>query len=203
MTRRQLLAAGGFSVAPLWARRRIDRSRISAITDEIGKTAADAISFARQYGLQWVELRSVPETRKDYSLLPEAEIRATAAALSANGLRVSFLNTGLLKFAWPDTEPLRRRPESAEARAARLASEKARFDRRMEDLKRTIANAHILGVSKIRVFTGSRVANPASLYPRIVDILGEMAFVAEKEKVHLLVENEGSCNIATSAELAD
>lgn len=203
MTRREVLAVGGCSVMPLWAKRRIDRSRISAITDEIGKTAGDSIAFARQYGLQWVELRSVPETRKDYALLPEAEVKATAAALAANGLRVSFLNTGLLKFAWPDTEPVRRRPESPEARATRTAAEKARFDRRIEELKHTIRNAHILGVDKVRIFTGARVADPHALYPRIADILGEMAFVAEKEKIHLLVENEASCNVATSAELAD
>lgn len=188
---------------PLWAKRRLNRSRISAITDEIGKTADDAITFAKQYGLEWVELRSVPETRKEYSLLPEAEVKATAAALSAHGLRVSFLNTGLLKFPWPGSEPVRRRTETAEARTRREASDKARFERRMEDLKRTLNAAHILGVDKVRVFTGSRIANPPSMYPRIADILGEMAFVAERERIHLLVENEESCNVATSAELAE
>ncbi|HZT30100.1 MAG TPA: sugar phosphate isomerase/epimerase family protein [Bryobacteraceae bacterium] len=202
MTRREVLAAGGLSVMPLWARRHFDRSRISAITDEIGKTADEAMAFARQYGLHWVELRSVPETRKEYAFLPEAELKGTAAALAANGLKVSFLNTGLMKFPWPGTQPVRRREESAEARARRAAADQARFERRMEDLKRTLNAAHILGVDKVRVFTGSRVADPESLYPRIADILGEMAFVAEKEKIHLLVENEGSCNVATSAELA-
>jgi sugar phosphate isomerase/epimerase len=32
--------------------------------------------------------------------------------------------------------------------------------------------------------------------------MGELALVAEKEGIKLLVENEGSCNVATSAELA-
>src|SRR5262249_34284311 len=54
----------------------------------------------------------------------------------------------------------------------------------------------------VRVFTGVRVADPEKLRPRIVDVLGEMALLAEKDKIHLLIENEGSCNIATSAELA-
>lgn len=202
MTRRELL--GSALAAPsLWARRGIDRSRISAITDEIGKTADDAIAFAKQYGLQWVELRSVPETRKEYALLPEPELKAAAASLRNHGLRVSFLNTSLLKFGWPGTEPVRRRPETPEARAKRVAGETARFERRMEDLRKTLNAAHILGVDKVRVFTGSRVAEPKSIHPRIAEVLGEMAFVAEKQKIHLLVENEGSCNIASSAELAD
>jgi sugar phosphate isomerase/epimerase len=40
------------------------------------------------------------------------------------------------------------------------------------------------------------------MYQRVAEALGEMALVAEKEKVFLLIENEGSQNIGTSAELA-
>src|SRR6266542_6090637 len=107
----------------LRAKKHFDKTRLSAITDEIGKTSADAIEFAKQYGLQWIELRSVPETRKEYAFLSEPELKAAAASFTSNGLRVSFLNTGLLKFAWPGTEPVRRRQEDAEARAKRQAAD--------------------------------------------------------------------------------
>jgi len=201
MTRREVFA-GALCASALWGKK-LDRSRISVITDEIGKTADDAIAFARQYGLQWVELRSVPDTRKEYAFLPEPEVKAAAAALAANGLKVSFLNTSLLKFAWPGTAPVRRREETDEARTKREAVEKVRFERRLEDLKKAIYAAHLFGVDKLRVFTGVRVADPKSLYPRIAEVLGEMAFIAEKEKVYLLVENEGSCNVGTCSELVD
>src|SRR6266542_4216879 len=202
MTRRDLLALGAITAPALRAKKHFDKTRLSAITDEIGKTSADAIEFAKQYNLQWVELRSVPETRKEYAFLPEPELKAAAASFANAGLKVSFLNSSMLKFGWPGTEPVRRREETEEKRAQRLAGEAKRFENRMQDLKRAIHAAHVLGVHKIRVFTGSRVADPASIYPRIADILGEMAFVAEKEKVNLLVENEGSCNVGTSSELA-
>jgi len=39
--------------------------------------------------------------------------------------------------------------------------------------------------------------------PRVAEILNEMADIAEKQKIHLLIENEAACNIGTSAELAD
>jgi sugar phosphate isomerase/epimerase len=202
MTRRQLLA--GAAAAPaLLGKTRIGRAQISAITDEIGKTADDAIAFARRYDLRWVELRSVPGARREYAWLPEPEVKAAAVALKRNGLKVSFLNTSLLKFPWPGTEPVRRREETPEDRAKRLAAEQARFDRRLDDLKSAIRNARIFGVDKIRVFTGMRVAEPRSLFPRITDVLGEMAEIAGREKVYLLVENEGACNVASSAELAD
>lgn len=204
MTRRELLAAGAAcATTTLWARTRMDKTRISAITDEIGKTTDDAIAFAHEYGLKFIELRNAPELKKEYPSLSEPEIKAHAAQFANEGLKVSFLNTGMLKFAWPGTEPVRRRPETDDARAKRVATEKTRWDQRMDYLRRSINCAHIMGTDKIRVFTGTRVADPATFYQRIADEIGEMSLVAAKEKVFLLIENEGSCNIGTAAEIAD
>ncbi len=204
MTRRELLAVGAVCVSQMWARLRFDKSRISAITDEIGKTTDDAIAFAHQYGLQFVEIRNPPGNRREYFTLSEPEIKADAMRFAREGLKVSFVNTSLLKFGWPGSDPVRRRAEDAAARERRLASEKARWDRRLEDLHKAIRCAQIMRCDKVRVFTGSRVADPRTMYNRIAETIGgEMAVVAEKEKVHLLIENEGSQNVGTSAELAD
>jgi sugar phosphate isomerase/epimerase len=201
MTRRQLLAAT-LATPALWGKRHFDRSRLSAITDEIGKTPDESIAFAKQYGLQWVELRSVPGG-KEYIYQDEATLKATAASLRSNGLKVSFLNSSLMKFPWPGIEPARRRQESAEAAAKRKAADGVRYEKRMEDLKKALHAAQILGVDKLRIFTGSRAVEPRQHFARIADIIGEMGFAAEKEKVHLLVENEGSCNVGTSQESAE
>ena len=205
MTRRQLIsgAVGAAAVNPLNAATRIRRSAIAAITDEIGKTPEDALAFARRYELQWIELRSIPGVKKEYAFLSEAEVKAAAVSYAERKLKVSFLNTSLLKFSWPGTVPVRRRPETPEAKAARLEAEAKRFASRLDHLQRAIRSAHILGADKIRVFTGLRVEEPRSLFPRIADVIGEMTRIAEREKVTLLVENEGSCNVGTSAELAD
>ena len=201
MTRRALLV-GTLGAASLPAKTKIDRARISAISDEIGKSPQASIDFAKQYDLQFLELRNVPGG-KEYSFLPEDEVKQAAADFARNGIRISFMNSSLLKFGWPGTDPVRRRPETDEAQAKRLQTESARFERRMDDLRTAIRNCHILGVDLLRVFTGSRVEEPEKLYPRIVDVLGEMALVCEKEKIRLLIENEGSCNIGTSAELTN
>jgi sugar phosphate isomerase/epimerase len=152
--------------------------------------------------MQNVEIRN-PPGKKEYFTLPEAEIKADADLFAREGLKVSFVNTSLLKFTWPGTEPVRRRPETPEARDKRLAAEKARWDLRMEDFQKAIRCAHIMGCDKVRVFAGARVADPTTVYPTIADTLGEMSKLAEKEKVYLLLENEGSQNVATAAELAD
>src|SRR5207253_6878492 len=79
MTRRELLAAGAAMATTMWAKGGIDKSRISAITDEIGLSTPEAIAFAHFYGLQNVEIRNPAERgRKEYALLPEAEIKADA-----------------------------------------------------------------------------------------------------------------------------
>src|SRR5262249_7720507 len=200
MTRRELFI-GAASAAVLSAKTKIDRSRISAITDEIARTPQQAIDFAKEYGLQNLELRNVPGG-KEYSFLPEAETKLAAAEFARNGIRISFLNWSLLKFPWPGTEPARKRQETEDARVKRLEAESARFARRMDDLKTAIRNCHIFGVDLLRVFTGNRTAEPEKLHGRIVEVLGEMSLVAEREKIHLLIENEASCNIGTSAELA-
>ncbi len=200
ISRRALLLAA--SSAPLIARSRLDRVHLSALTDEIGKTPAESIAFARQYGLKWVELRGVPGGKLYYERIPDAELRIAAKELAAAGLRVSFLNTGMLKFGLPGTEPVRRRQETPEAKAKRQKSEQAAFDRRMEDLNRALHAAHVFGTDKVRIFTFSRVAEPAKLFPRLVEIFEPMIQAAERARVYLLVENEGSCNVATCAELA-
>src|SRR5438046_5054220 len=119
MTRRELLAAAAAAAvcAPqIQAKTRIDKSRISAITDEIGLSMEEAIGFAHHYGLENVEIRNRPGG-KEYFTLPEAEIKTDAALFAKEGLKVSFVNTSLLKFTWPGMEPMRRRPETPEARA--------------------------------------------------------------------------------------
>src|SRR4249919_790624 len=172
MTRRELLAAGAVfatCATPLMgAKTHLDKSRISAITDEIGLSTLEAIAFAHHYEMQNVEIRNSPG-KKEYYLLPEAEIKADADLFAKEGLKVSFVNTGLLKFTWPGTEPARRRPETPEAREKRIAGEKVRWDQRMDDLQKAIRCAHIMGCDKFRVFAGTRVENPASLYQMIAD----------------------------------
>ncbi len=207
MTRRELLA--GTLLAPaLLAKGRIDKTRISAITDEIATSPEDAFAFAKQYGLTSLEVRNVPSDKanhgnREYAMLPEVELKEAAASFAANGIKVSFINTGLLKYAWPDSGYAPRRPENEEAKAKRLASESARWERRKQDVEKAVNAAVILGCDKIRVFTGSRVADPKTMYARIADTMKELEPIASSKKVHLLIENEASQNIGTSQEVAD
>ena len=202
MLRRREFLAAAFAAPLLGAKNHIGRSRFSFITDEAAATPADAIAFAHKYELQYVELREVPGAKLHYCKLPEADLRVAAKEFKDNGLKISFFNSPYLKITLPGTEPVRRRTETPDAREKRIARDQAEFDRRIEDLKQGIRAAQILGATQMRLFTFSRVAEPAKVEQRIAEILGEMAHVADQQGMKILVENEGSCNVATSPELA-
>lgn len=204
MNRRQILSAAlALPGLPLLGKgAKIDRGRLSSITDESAKTPAEGIEFAQKYGLKWLEVRNVPGARKHYEELSEAELRQAAKEFADGGVKVSFFNSGQCKFTLPGTEVARSRPESPEQKTARLAREQRAFDNRIESLRKTIRASQILGCDKIRIFSFLRVAEPATVMPRINDVIGEMVKVAEKEGVKLLIENEVACNVARCDELA-
>jgi len=188
------LALGGVSLAGQGLRgARIEASRLSAITDEVAKTHAEAVAFCRQYGLRWIELRNVPGTKQGYWDLPAVERREFARHLKDEGLGVSFIDSGLLAAPLPGTEPVRT-PGPAEA---------ARYGRRREDLQRVLELADAVGCAQVRCFAFRRVARPETLFARIAGEIAPMAEAAGKAGVRLLLENESSCNVMTSRELAD
>jgi sugar phosphate isomerase/epimerase len=198
--RRQFLAASLLS--PLaQAAAPIRWDRLSILTDEAARTPAEAIAFARQYGIKWVELRSIPGGGGTYAFLPEERIRETARELKEAGLKVSFLNTPMLKFQMPGTEYFRPRTETDEQKAKRAARDLQANDRRMEDLAKAIRAAEIFDVRKIRVFTYNRVADVEAILPKVASVLDELGAVAGKAGMELLIENEASQNVATSPEL--
>ncbi len=207
ITRRNLLVTAAAAAHPPVAfagRKRIDYSRVSAVTDECAGSEEGAVKFALAHGLKWVELRSIPgpNPKPSYHTADEATLKNTAKMLSDAGLKVSFLNTPLLKHGLPGTEVVRKN-ETPDARQKREARDQVLFDRRLDDLRKAIRAAHILGVDKVRIFNFVRVAEPRKIYARIAEVINEMARIAESERIHLLLENENSCNSVSCEETAE
>jgi sugar phosphate isomerase/epimerase len=204
MDRRQLLTAGlGLSASSLFAKRmKLDKGRLSTVTDESGKTPAENFEFAKKFGLRYLEVRQVPGAKVHYADLPEADLKAAAKEFADHGVKVSFFNSGQCKFALPGTDYVRQRPETPEAKAKRVARDQQSFDKRMETLQKSIHAAQVLGCDKVRIFAFLRTAEPEKVMQRVYDVIGPMVKVAEKEGVKLLLENEVACNVATCAELA-
>jgi len=207
MNRRSFLAATlGAAVTIPAATRRLDRSRVSAITDEVSRSPAESIDFAHKYGLQCLSLRDIPcplgAEKIPYFSLPPDAMQRVAGEFKDAGIRIAFLDTPFLKFTLPGTEPKLSKPETAAAREKRVARDQALFDSRLDDLRQGIRASHTFECPLVRIFTFTRVAEPESVFPRIADIIGEMAAIADKDGVKLLIENETTQNAGTAAETA-
>jgi len=209
MDRRSFLAASlaaaavpAFAKTPL-----IDRSRVSAISDEVARSPADAIAYAHEFGIQYLSLRDVPAPLTDkkkysYHALEPDQLKQAAKEFRDAGIKIGFLDSPFLKFGLPGTVPKRSRPEDAAKKESREAHEKVMFDNRLADLRLGMRAAHAFDCPLIRIFTFNRVADPESIFPRIADVIGELAVVADKEGFKLLIENEASQNAGTSLETA-
>ncbi len=57
MTRRELLASA-MAVAIARGDTAAKISHLAAINDEIGLTPRETVAFAKQYGIQWIEMRA-------------------------------------------------------------------------------------------------------------------------------------------------
>jgi len=203
MTRRELLASAlAASIARGDAGSKV--SHLSAINDEIGLTRPETIAFAKQYGIQWLEMRSaqIPKKLQYCETLPESELREMSKQLADNGLRVSVLDTSVLKFPLPGTVAVKREDFYDRYFAKLGLSQEALFRGRLDMLKRTLAAAHALGANNVRIFAFWRVAEPAKVFPRIAEHLAELAEIAQVGNFKLLIENEASQNAGTSAETA-
>jgi sugar phosphate isomerase/epimerase len=175
---------------------------LSAISDEIATTPEGALAFAKLYDMQWLELRNVPGEGGEYSRLDSAKLKQASQSFKENGIKISFLNTGMLKFSLPGSDVKTSRPETPEQKKARSERDQKRFDERMKWLEDSVRACHILEVKDVRVFAFTRTNEPGQYYQRIADVIGEMSIVAEKEGIRLLLENETSCNAATCEESA-
>jgi sugar phosphate isomerase/epimerase len=131
-----------------------------------------------------------------------AKLQQVMGEFKDAGIKISFLDTPFLKFDLPGTSPKRSRPEEPAAKEARIAKNKALFDNRLEDLRLGIRASHAFDCPMLRIFTFTRVEEPESIFPRIAEVISELAEVAQKDGIRLLIENEASQNAGTSAETA-
>src|SRR5580698_9272602 len=94
MNRRTFLAATIAAAVPAAAApRRIDSTRISAITDEVSRSPAEAIQFAHDFGMQWLSLRDTPAPpgpgRVPYYSMEPAQLKQVMGEFKAAGIKVS------------------------------------------------------------------------------------------------------------------
>ena len=173
--------------------------KLGVITDEVSPDLGETLrTFYPKYGLKWAEIRNLTINGKKEYVYKDAspdEIKTIRQQLDDAGVKFSILDTAFYKIPLPGTQPI------GEG-AGELNPGEGEYARQLDDLKRAAAAAHALGTNKVRIFTFLRVADPNTIFDRIVGELHKALKAAQEQDVVLVIENEHSCNTATGTETA-
>ena len=193
MRRREFVAGGAtaalFSVMPSRGAD-LKQFKLGVITDEVTQDFEKALLWAKGYGLGWVELRFI--WNKYVTDFAPDDIERAKELLGKHNLRVSVVDTPYFKTLLPGTES-----RFSEGKADPLQSD---FSQQAAVLERAFAKAKNFGTERVRIFSFLRVTDPSSVFDRVARELEKTADAAKREGIHLVLENEFSCNVATGAE---
>jgi L-ribulose-5-phosphate 3-epimerase len=177
-------------------RRSVWRSpfRVSVINDEISQDFGRSCEVAaRDFGMQWIELRGM--WNKNIINLDPKEIAESQRILQKYQLRVTDIASPLFKTAWKD-DPRAQQKQPQDFNAS------FGFDQQPEVLERAIEMAKAFNTDRVRCFDFYRLDNPAPHREAINQMLLDAANKCGKNRLTLLLENDGGLNTSTGAEAA-
>ena len=176
-----------------------ERWELGVITDQVSFDLRRVLNgFYVKYPLHWAEIRYLrlrEENRYVYVDANAHELKQVRTELDNAGVRVSVLDTAIYKITLPGTNPVGEKPAYVDPAHESVGQQ-------LEDLKRAADAAHALGTKRVRVFTFRRVANPDTIFDRVLEQLRQAVTVAKQNDIVLLVENEYDTNTATAREIA-
>lgn len=140
---------------------------ISAFSDEYSPSLFGQLEGLKKHGIGFMEIRGVDG--KNISELTSNEAREIRNKLDEGGVRVSSIGSPFGKINIKD-----------------------HFAPHLENMKRTMEVAHILGTDKMRIFSFfiPKGENPAAYRSEVLDRLEQMLLAADKENMILCHENE-------------
>jgi sugar phosphate isomerase/epimerase len=195
MNRRAFLATSAAlsltSAIPAWGAEQ-NQFKLGIITDEVTQDFEHALQWARSFNLNWVELRFV--WNKYVTDFTTDDVARAKELLAKYSLQVSVIDSAYFKTLLPGTQS-----QFDTGKADPLQSD---FGAQKAILEKAIQRAEDFGTQKVRIFSFLRVNDPVRVFDRVAKELEEAAAVAHREGIHLLLENEFSCNVATGAEAA-
>jgi L-ribulose-5-phosphate 3-epimerase len=169
--------------------------RLAVINDEITQDFQKACQIvSRDFGLQWIELRSA--WNKNMTELNAKELEDARKLLGEYKLQVTDIASPLFKTDWPGAP----RSSQSENRDQFHAD----FDASAQDrlLDRCISLAKFFATDRIRCFDFWRLDDQRPYREAINAKLQQAAERCGKDNIILLLENEMSCNTATGEEAA-
>lgn len=167
--------------------------KLAIITDEVSHDFEHALDLISQWGLKYVELRTVDRT--NLADLDDAGVARVKRLLDERGLQV-------VAFASPFLKCYLHEPKTGPAGDAFFSAANT-YPEHLEILKRLGHLSTIFGTKMTRCFSFWREDDPGAVFDEVVDRLKESAKLAEGYGLILAMENENACNGGTPQEVKD
>ncbi len=169
--------------------------KLSVITDEISQDFGHALEVAaKEFGCSHVELREM--WNKNLMRADAKEIAEARRLLERYKLRVACIASPLFKVDWLGA------PTSQFSPKRDVFKADFTYEQQDELLERALELARVFRTDRVRCFDFWRLDDPKPYREAMDAKLKEAATRAGKTNVILVVENEQSCNTATSSEAA-
>ena len=157
---------------------------IGLITDEVSPSLDEGLAFAREEGIDTIDLRVI-DGRNVHGAVARRTRRRRAARAGRGTAGVMHLH------AAAEMEPAGQN-RSGQGRSVRLRARRARC--RARSTPQAFEAAEILGARNLRVF--SYLAYDGYRVDDLREPIGDLLALADRFDMKLHVENEGVCNIA-------
>jgi L-ribulose-5-phosphate 3-epimerase len=197
MRRREFLLSGAamslIGSMPAWPAE-VKRFALGVITDEITQDFEQALVWAKDFGLDWVEIRFA--WGKYVTDFTPDDVKRAQDLLAKYGLKVSVIDSAYFKTLLPGTHSKFDTGKADPLQSGDYGSQKG-------ILERAIARAKDFGTDKVRIFSFLRVDDPKAAFDRVAKELDSSAATAQQHGIRLLLENEFTCNVATGKEGAE
>jgi sugar phosphate isomerase/epimerase len=195
MRRREFLASGAAAMVvgamPVLAAS-VKQFKLGVITDEVTQDFEKALVWVKGFGLEWVELRFV--WGKYVIDFNADDVKRAKELLAKYGMRVSVVDSPYFKTLLPGTQS-----KFEDSKGDPLQSA---YAQQQAVLERAMARAKDFGTQKVRIFSFLRVTEPKAVFDRVAKELEKTSEIAKREGIHLVLENEFTCNVATGVESA-
>lgn len=156
--------------------------------DEIGHNLDDILLFLRKNNLDNIELRTIDD--KNIANFTQEEVLNLKQKINEYNLNVCAIASPL--FKWYKTIPQQIKPYDSFGFPCLLSDEE-----KIQSIQRTVNNAKILNVKKVRVFSCLHNNNTSVLAVSQNEIFEYCLNYALTKDIQLLIENEPICNIYT------
>jgi L-ribulose-5-phosphate 3-epimerase len=166
---------------------------LGIISDEVSDDVKESCGLIGQWGLRYVELRSL--WGRNILELSEEEVARAQDIIEEHGLKVSAIASPVFKSSLSG--------QAGDVRADYALGGSDDFGEQLRLLGHACKLCRRFGTNKVRVFSFYRESWNEALVERIASRLIEAAEVARAHDALLVVENEPVCNVRTGRETGE